>query len=393
MKLFFSYASVDQVDYKVEKIVNFLEFQDEIERVFYWERDTKGGETFDNYMRNNIKASDLVIVLFTPNTINSVPVIEEIGIAKAFQKQIMPIFNETRDIFANVQASRGISYRSNFRMFCEDLYHKITGKEAKFKEIDPLMELREDMYNIFQFNKLRYVEPELRDITGIFKEDFEQKKKIPLISYRIFNFILFDPLNRGSLNIIIAPSGSGKSLFVESLKHDILHREQLSSYVPFLINAKDINIDEFGLLNAFYEIILPNTEEKYFTNLESLAKSGKAIFLLDGLSQNSEPLQLLKKLQDFVSTYNARMVITCRPIIHEYTKKFFRNGIKYNLYELNTFKSTSLFEWIVLNKNNFDQTRHHQARDIYRILKVKVKEKNRRGDLVVLPELMQDFSL
>ena len=391
MKIFFSYASVDQVEYRVEKIVNFLEFQDDIERVFYWERDTKGGETFDNYMRNNIKASDLIILLFTPNTINSVPVIEEIGIAKAFEKKIMPIFEETKDIFANVQISRGIPYNSNFRMFCEDLYHKITGKSAKFKESDPLMELREDMRSSFQFNKLHYVEPELRDITGVFKDDKEQKKKIPLISYRIFNFILFDPLNRGSLNIMTAPSGSGKSLFVQSLKYDILHREQLSSYIPFLIRARDLRIDDYGLLNAFYENILPNTKEKYYTNLDSLVKSGKAIFLLDGLSENSEPLELLKKLHDFVSSYNARIIITCRPIIHEYIKEFFINGAKYNLYELNTFKSTSLFEWIVLNKNIFDQTRHHQAKDIYRILKVKVKEKERNGELVVLPELMQDL--
>ena len=393
MKIFFSYASVDQVDYKVEKIVNFLEFQEDIECVFYWERDTKGGETFDDYMRNNIKASDLIIVLFTSNTINSVPVIEEIGIAKAFQKHIMPIFEQTSDIFANVQSSRGIPFGPNFRMFCEDLYHKITGKNARFKESDPLMEIREDMHKTFQFNKLHYVEPELRDITGVFKDDGEQKKKLPLISYRIFNFILFDPLNRGSLNIMTAPSGAGKSLFVESLKYDILHKEQLSSYVPFLISAKDLDITKQGLLSAFYENILPNTEEKYFTNLESLIKSGKAIFLLDGLSEHPEPLQLLKKLHDFVSSYNARIIITCRPVIHEYIKEFFVNGAKYNLYELNKYKSSTLFEWIVLNKNSFDQTRHHQAKDIYKILKVKVKEKERSGQRVVFPELMQELSL
>lgn len=36
MKIFFSYASVDQIDYRVEQIVDFLEFQEDIERVYYW---------------------------------------------------------------------------------------------------------------------------------------------------------------------------------------------------------------------------------------------------------------------------------------------------------------------------------------------------------------------
>ena len=56
------------------------------------------------------------------------------------------------------------------------------------------------------------------------------------------------------------------------------------------------------------------------------------------------------------------------------------------------FKASSLFELIVLNKINFDQTRHHQARDIYIVLKEKVKEKEESGEQVVLPSLMREYS-
>ena len=41
--IFLSYASIDHTDYKIEKIVDFFEFQEDIERESYWECDTKGG--------------------------------------------------------------------------------------------------------------------------------------------------------------------------------------------------------------------------------------------------------------------------------------------------------------------------------------------------------------
>ncbi len=393
MKIFFSYASIDQNEYKIEKTVDFLEFQDDIKRVFYWERDTKGGESFDDYMRNNIKGSDLVIVLFTPNTKNSVPVLEEIGMSKAFQKHIMPIFDEMDHIVADIQSSRGVKYNPNFRMFCEDLYFKISGKKPKFKEVDPIMEIRNGMVENFKFNKISYVEPELRDVTEISEDDKEDVLKVPLISYRIFKFILFDSLNRGSLNVITAPSGSGKSILLDSLKHDMLHQAHLSSYIPIIVEAKSLKIDKKGLLKEFYNYLLPGTKERYFSNFESVVKSGKVVFLLDGLSKHSHPKELLEKLYDFVCSFNARIIMTCRPIIHEYVRQSSKIKEKSHLYELISFKSSALFEWIVLNKNDYEQTRNLQARSIYLILRDRVKEKESAGERVALPTLMQEFSV
>lgn len=393
MKIFLSYSSSDTVDYKIEEIVNFLEFQDDIKRVYYWARDTKGGEAFDDYMRNNIKISDLVVVLFTDNSKSSVPVLEEIGMAKAFQKSIMPVFENIENIVADIQSSRGVRFIPNFRMFCEDLYHKITGKKAKFKESNPILEFRNEMCKTFKFNKSSYVEPELRDVTEIYKEEEKSEKKLPLISYRIFKFVLFDPINRGSLNVVTAPPHSGKTIFLFSLKHDILHQEPLASFIPFFIDAEILKDDSRDLLHRVYDYLLPNTKDRYLENFEMVIKSGKAVILLDGLSKNTNPEKLLEKLHNFVLSNNARIIITCRPVIHELIRESPEIREKAHLYKLNSFKSSSLYEWVVLNKNNYEQTRLHQARTIYLILKQKVKQKEEKGERVVLPSLMQEFSI
>jgi hypothetical protein len=314
--------------------------------------------------------------------------------AKAFEKKIMPIFLDIDDLFGNINSSRGIQYKEDFRIFCEDLYYKLTKKKAKFKEVNPLMALRKQMYEDFQFNKLNYVEPEFRAISDLYNNHIEAKEEDnPLISYRIFNFILFDPLNRGSLNIVTAPAHSGKSVLLESLKYDILHREQLASYVPYLFNARDITIDNEGFQNILYDYIMPNTDRRYIKDLEENIKSGKGILFIDGLNGNEDPKGLLKTLYEFVYEYNARITITCLPIIHKYIKELSLESERYHIYELNTFKPASLFEWIVLNKNSFDQTRNHQAKDIYLKLKKIVKEKENKGERVLLPQLMQEISL
>ena len=370
-----------------------MEFQDGIECVFYWERDTKGGETFDDYMRNNIKKSDLIIVLFTSNTATSIPVFIEIGMSKAFQKDIMPVFDQVDHIVADMQSSRGIQFNSNFRMFCEDLCFKITGKTAKFKEPDPMASYRNDLYETFKFNKISYVEPEVRDVTVAYKEEEKKLKKLPLISYRIFEFILFDPINRGSLNVITAPPGSGKSIFLNSIKHDILHKEPLSSYTPFFIDAEKLKLTSDELLMHFYKYLFPDTEERYYSNFERKIKSGKGVILLDGLSKNQDAHDLLTDLHKFILTINARLIITCRPIIHDFIRSSPKIKGKTHLYELNSFKSSSLFEWVVLNKNSYEKTRHIQAREIYLVLREKVKENEEKGERVSLPSMMQEFSI
>jgi len=122
-------------------------------------------------------------------------------------------------------------------------------------------------------------------------------------------------------------------------------------------------------------------------------ETGKGILLIDGLEGSSEPKLLLKRLSEFVLSSNARTIITCLPIIQEYISEISLANERYHIYELNTFKPSSLFEWIVLNKNNFDQTRNYQPSQIYFVLKDRVREEEEKGGQVLLPVLMQEFSL
>ncbi|KKK41486.1 MAG: hypothetical protein Lokiarch_42700 [Candidatus Lokiarchaeum sp. GC14_75] len=143
----------------------------------------------------------------------------------------------------------------------------------------------------------------------------------------------------------------------------------------------------------FYKYLFPDTEERYYSNFERVVKSGKGVILLDGLSKNQDAHDLLTDLHKFILTTNARLIITCRPIIHDFIRNSPKIKGKTHLYELNSFKSSSLFEWVVLNKNNYEQTRTIQAREVYLVLREKVKENEEKGERVSLPSLMQEFSL
>jgi len=177
------------------------------------------------------------------------------------------------------------------------------------------------------------------------------------------------------------------------LKHDILHQEPLASFIPFFIDAENLKDDSRDLFHRFYDYLLPNTKDRYLENFKTVIKSGKAVILLDGLSKNTNPEKLLEKLHNFVLSNNARIIITCRPVIHELIRKSPEIKEKAHLYNLNSFKSSSLYEWVVLNKNNYEQTRQHQARTIYLILRERVKIIEEKGEKIVLPSLMQEFTM
>ncbi len=148
-----------------------------------------------------------------------------------------------------------------------------------------------------------------------------------------------------------------------------------------------------NILDALYDKILPETKECYISNLLENIKLGKGILFIDGLSGSDDPNGLLKKLYEFAHSHNARMLITCLPVIHDYIEDLSLEKDRYNIYELNTFKPSSLFEWIVLNKNDFDQTRHFQANQIYFVLSKIIKKKEQKSEKILLPVLMQNFSI
>lgn len=66
IKVFISYCTQDINNFQIPRVVDFLEFQtDTIEKVYYWIQDTKGGQDFDDFMREKINTSDFVLFFFS----------------------------------------------------------------------------------------------------------------------------------------------------------------------------------------------------------------------------------------------------------------------------------------------------------------------------------------
>ena len=99
MKIFISYSSNDSDRLNIEEIARELESKPNIERVFYWERDTGLGQNFDDYMINNIANSDFVLLFCSPQSEMSRPVMQEIGMAKQARKTIIPVCENDSDVY------------------------------------------------------------------------------------------------------------------------------------------------------------------------------------------------------------------------------------------------------------------------------------------------------
>ena len=57
MNISLSYATEDRQAFEISRIVESLEKKDVIQKVFYWERDTELGMSFDEYMKIKINES------------------------------------------------------------------------------------------------------------------------------------------------------------------------------------------------------------------------------------------------------------------------------------------------------------------------------------------------
>ncbi len=148
MKLFISYAVKDIIQYKIPEIISFLDSQESIEKVFYWERDCAGGESIIEYMKRSIKESDAVVVFCSEEAQQSQAVQQEIGMALILDKLIVPVWAELTELGSavippNLRDRRGHvlpyevwynedDYKPLLREFCEKLYFLLTGQKATY---------------------------------------------------------------------------------------------------------------------------------------------------------------------------------------------------------------------------------------------------------------------
>ncbi|NVM53267.1 MAG: TIR domain-containing protein [Candidatus Helarchaeota archaeon] len=130
--IFMSYATEDVEFFNLEILVDRLEYEKGIQKVFYWDRDNKLGYSIHEYMIKNIAKSDKMLVFCSETSRASAPVNQEIGMAIMTNKlankaDIVPIFVKKSDIPKIIDEYRGVVFNENFEEFIDELIKKLTG--------------------------------------------------------------------------------------------------------------------------------------------------------------------------------------------------------------------------------------------------------------------------
>ncbi len=128
--LFASYATKDAEVFKISEIAKSLTVYDEIDKVLYWQEDA-GGSIIE-YMENNLKKCDIMLLFCSPNSLNSSAVKEEYETAKYMGKPIIPIFNNIDDVPILVKKEIGIKFDFfDFQKNIQGIFKKILKKLKK----------------------------------------------------------------------------------------------------------------------------------------------------------------------------------------------------------------------------------------------------------------------
>jgi Ras-related protein Rab-11A len=138
MKLYFSYASEDIESFHLTDIINAIEQDNATNRVFYWTRECEDGISHIDYMTEKVLESDCIIVFCSQHSKQSITVNQEIGMALATKKKIVPIFRDfDSDVHNNLKDRRGVKFDDSddlkFQNFMNDLYFLLTNKKLLSK--------------------------------------------------------------------------------------------------------------------------------------------------------------------------------------------------------------------------------------------------------------------
>lgn len=136
MKIFISYATQDLQSFKISDIVQFLEGQKEIEKVWYWDRDSKDFSSIISYMEFGITNCDVFLAISTKASYISAPVNQEIDLAIYSNKKMIPVFVNIKDVRPLLRPKTGVKFKSkDFQGFLTNLLFILTNKQKKVSEI------------------------------------------------------------------------------------------------------------------------------------------------------------------------------------------------------------------------------------------------------------------
>jgi len=151
MKIFISYASEDLEEFRVPEIAKYLEAKEEIDRVFYWDRDNKSNQTIVKYMEENIDNSEIFLAISSANSLESNPVQKETEFAIYQDKQITPIFRDFKYVRDFIRTYRGLQFQDeDFGNFLEDLYDLISGQNYETSMVNQEECLTQELYDKFK---------------------------------------------------------------------------------------------------------------------------------------------------------------------------------------------------------------------------------------------------
>ena len=126
--VFISYSTLDSEYYQIEKIVRYLNKYPEIDKVLYWEKDSKGNIV--EFMDRTLEESDVFILFCSESSKKSTAVRDEWQAAFQRRKKnlikIIPVYEDEDHIPPLLGHFLNVKYaKDNFDTFIANLYREI----------------------------------------------------------------------------------------------------------------------------------------------------------------------------------------------------------------------------------------------------------------------------
>lgn len=137
MKIFISYTTEDLEPYLIFRIVHDLEEMDTSIHCFFWKRDCFAGKSNLVYMLEKIAECEIFLLFCSEKAKISAPVNQEIGIAMAHKKTIIPIYrNFEKDVHFNIGLLRCVPFSAKkYKEFFSELIQTIKNTKPEIQEM------------------------------------------------------------------------------------------------------------------------------------------------------------------------------------------------------------------------------------------------------------------
>ena len=125
--VFISYATKDSDLFRVRLIDQKLTQYEKIQDVIYWEEDLE--DNIFEFMNKYIGVSDIMLLLCSPNSLNSDPVKKEWTAMEAISKPIIPLFKEVDHIPSLLRSRLGVRFNEeDIDATVKEIYENILRK-------------------------------------------------------------------------------------------------------------------------------------------------------------------------------------------------------------------------------------------------------------------------